>query len=155
MAQARLRHAALEVVHAAPDNASAGADAEAHAMLERIITQGIPRAGYRSLFIPAMRGESAPARRADRAEPAPVPVTMSPALAGLRRRLAQELRRRRLRPTRCPSLTGYELGAAAVPDSLAASICLSISITGRRSVQQARELDRSSSAVVRRRSAGV
>jgi len=42
VAQARLRHAALEVVHAAPDNASAGAEAEAHAMLERIITQEYP-----------------------------------------------------------------------------------------------------------------
>ena len=40
MVQARLRHAAVEVVHAIPDNAGAGA--EARAMLDRIITQEYP-----------------------------------------------------------------------------------------------------------------
>jgi len=61
VAQARLRHAALEVVDAIPDNASAGAEAEACAMLERMIAQEYPE------------GLTVPVRcRVERGEPAQV-----------------------------------------------------------------------------------
>jgi len=42
MAQARLRHAALEVVKAIPENASTGTVAGARAMLDRIIAREYP-----------------------------------------------------------------------------------------------------------------
>jgi nucleotide-binding universal stress UspA family protein len=71
VAQARLRHAALEVVHAIPDNASANADAEARAMLDRIITQEYPE------------GLTVPVRlRVERGEPAQV-LARASAGAGL------------------------------------------------------------------------
>ena len=61
VAQARRRHADLEIVHAVPENASAGAVAEAHVMLGRMVAQEYPE------------GLTVPVRwRVERGEPARV-----------------------------------------------------------------------------------
>jgi len=61
VAQARRRHAGLEIVHAIPENASAGAEAEARDMLRRIVAREYPE----GLTVPVRR-------RVERGEPARV-----------------------------------------------------------------------------------